>query len=109
MSHCHCGSPGQKVTAYSPGAHLVGADLTDTDLVGATLTSAYLARATLTDARLKKADLTGAHLGGADLTGAHELSQEQLNAANGNSKTKLPAGLQRPKHWLGEETLRPPE
>ena len=44
---------------------------------------------------------------GANLTGAHDLNQEQLNAANGDSETKLPAGLQRPEHWLGEETSRP--
>ena len=59
-----------------------------------------------------RADLQGAwlaqiNLGGANLTGAHHLSQEQLNAANGNSKTWLPTGLQRPEHWLGEETSRP--
>ena len=44
---------------------------------------------------------------GANLTGAHHLTQAQLNAANGDSKTRLPAGLQRPEHWLGEETSRP--
>ena len=59
--------------------------------------------------RRGRLNLTGTHLNGANLAGAHELSQEQLNAANGDSKTKLPAGLQRPEHWLDEETLRPPE
>jgi hypothetical protein len=39
----------------------------------------------------------GANLQGADLT------QEQLNAANGDDRTRLPKGLTRPAHWPRSE------
>lgn len=45
------------------------------------------------------ADLRGADLSGADLTGSIFLTQAQLNAAKGDSATKLPAALTRPAHW----------
>ena len=89
------------------GARLYEADLTDAWLGGANLTHAWLGEATLTGADLGGATLTGADLSGANLTGAHDLSQEQLNAANGDSETELPLGLQRPEHWLAAETSRP--
>ena len=36
---------------------------------------------------------------GADLMGATNLTQEQLDKANGDDRTVLPDGLTRPVHW----------
>jgi uncharacterized protein YjbI with pentapeptide repeats len=67
-------------------AYLAGADLTD---------------ATLREAQLDGADLTRANLRGADLSGigAEHLSQEQIESATGDRKTRLPRHLQRPRSW----------
>ncbi|MEU7283232.1 pentapeptide repeat-containing protein [Streptomyces sp. NPDC045431] len=86
------------------GADLMGARLTGADLRGASLRGAYLIAADLTGADLRQADLLGAELrdarlAGADLTGALFLTQPQLNAARGDARTVLPAGLTRPAHW----------
>jgi len=66
------------------GAHLVGTDLTGADLRGADLTGA---------------DLRGADLRGADLTAALFLHQSQLDAARGDTSTRLARPLQVPSHW----------
>ncbi|QKW54533.1 pentapeptide repeat-containing protein [Streptomyces buecherae] len=86
------------------GADLVGARLAGTSLRGANLRGALLIAADLTGADLRGADLIGADLRdtalhGADLTGALFLTQAQLNAARGDARTTLPAGLTRPGHW----------
>lgn len=86
------------------GADLIGADLEGADLRGASLRSAYLIGADLRDADLTMADLTGADVRGADLSGADLslslfLIQSQLDAANGDTETKLPPTLTRPAHW----------
>jgi uncharacterized protein YjbI with pentapeptide repeats len=83
-------------------ANLYEANLTNAELYGATLTSAYLPMANLTGAYLARANLTGASLAGAnlagaslhvaDLTNAEDLTDSQIAAALGDSKTKLPAG-----------------
>jgi hypothetical protein len=36
---------------------------------------------------------------GARLVGARNLTQDQLDAANGDDRTQLPDGLTRPTHW----------
>ncbi|MNP79433.1 Pentapeptide repeats (8 copies) [compost metagenome] len=59
-----------------------------------------LRNADLRHADLIGADLRDADLGGADLTGSIFLTQSQLNAAKGNSRTRLPAHLNLPEHWL---------
>jgi hypothetical protein len=87
------------------GADLFGAKLRGADLYAATLRGAYLIAADLRDADLRKADLIGADfrdadLRGADLTGALFLTQSQVNAARGDSSTKLPPALTRPAHWI---------
>jgi uncharacterized protein YjbI with pentapeptide repeats len=75
--------------AHLSAAHLIAADLTDANLSGA-----YLIAADLTDA-----NLSGANLLAADLRRAKNLTQEQINLAYGDERTKLPDHLQRPAHW----------
>ena len=48
---------------------------------------------------LNGADFREADLSGADLRGPLNLTQEQVSSANGDWRTKLPEGLNRPKHW----------
>ncbi len=86
------------------GADLIGAKLKGADLKGANLRGAYLIGADLRDADLRKADLIGADLRDADLRGADLtesifLIQSQLDAAKGDTRTKLPPSLTRPAHW----------
>jgi uncharacterized protein YjbI with pentapeptide repeats len=86
------------------GADLIGAKLEGADLVGANLRGAYLIGARLRGADLRFADLIGADLRGADLRGARLedclfLTQFQVNAANGDGTTTLPAALDRPPQW----------
>jgi uncharacterized protein YjbI with pentapeptide repeats len=86
------------------GADLIGADLRRADLRGANLRGAYLIRADLRGADLRLADLTGADLRGADLGGTDLrtsifLTQSQLDAATGDTATRLPPSLTRPGHW----------
>jgi uncharacterized protein YjbI with pentapeptide repeats len=86
------------------GADLIGADLKGADLRGANLRGAYLIGADLRGADLRLADLIGADLRGADLrgadlTGSLFVTQSQLNAATGDSRTRLPAALVQPTHW----------
>jgi uncharacterized protein YjbI with pentapeptide repeats len=90
------------------GADLIGAKLKGADLRGANLRGAYLIGADLRDADLRMADLTGADFRGADLRGADLtesifLIQSQLDAAQGDTKTKLPPTLTRPTHWYEVE------
>lgn len=81
------------------GAKLGGADLRAANLRGAYLIGADLRRADLRTADLIGADLRGADLGGADLTGAIFVTQSQLNAARGDTATRVPDTLTRPAHW----------
>jgi uncharacterized protein YjbI with pentapeptide repeats len=86
------------------GADLTGRDLKGADLSGASLRGARLIGADLRGADLTLADLTGADLRGADLSGADVsqtifLTQSQLDAANGDLRTRLPPALTVPGHW----------
>ncbi|MEV0387359.1 pentapeptide repeat-containing protein [Nonomuraea sp. NPDC050643] len=81
------------------GARLKGAGLRAANLRGAYLIGADLRGADLRQADLIGADLRGADLSGADLTGALFLTQAQVNAARGDTATRLPAALTRPPHW----------
>jgi hypothetical protein len=99
----------QLVRAAAPGpehrgADFIGKDLRRADLRGANLRGAYLIGANLRGADLRMADLIGADLRGADLCGADLtasifLTQPQLDAAKGDSSTKLPPSLTRPMNW----------
>ncbi|WP_285114394.1 pentapeptide repeat-containing protein [Leifsonia sp. fls2-241-R2A-40a] len=87
-----------------PGADLLGADLRGADLRGAELRGALLIAADLRDADLSRAELIGAdlrdaRLDGAELRDAIYLTQVQVNAAQGDRRTRLPATLGRPAHW----------
>ncbi|GIT81545.1 hypothetical protein LLS1_32140 [Leifsonia sp. LS1] len=81
------------------GADLRGADLRATELRGALLIAADLRGTDLAFAELLGADLRDARLDGADLRDALYLTQAQVNAASGDARTRLPAGLERPSHW----------
>jgi uncharacterized protein YjbI with pentapeptide repeats len=113
--------------AFCAGANFADARLTKADLIGATLSGAWFCGAKIDDAdftnadlshadfdngpgergnadlrsgvSFKGVDLTGAALFGALLATARDLSQEQIDAANGDESTILPEGLQRPAHW----------
>ena len=84
-------------------------DLHNTDLrrawlYGADLRGAYLEDADLSEAYLEDADLRGAwlleaNLRGANLAEALNLTQDQINSANGDAHTKLPANLDMPESW----------
>ncbi len=97
-------------TAVGDGADrrrvdLIGADLHNADLVCADLRGALLIGADLRGANLRLADVIGADfrgadLGGANLTGCLFLTQNQVDAARGDSDTKLPTSIVRPAHWV---------
>ncbi|WP_066298165.1 pentapeptide repeat-containing protein [Arthrobacter luteolus] len=88
-----------------PSADLMGRDLRAASLCGADLRGTYLIGADLRGADLAGTDLLGADLRStrledADLSRALFLTQQQVNAARGNSNTLLPPALSRPRHWL---------
>jgi uncharacterized protein YjbI with pentapeptide repeats len=51
---------------------------------------------------LTGADLRGADLRGADLAQALFVTQAQLDAAKGDTGTRLPPSLTRPVYWSGQ-------
>jgi len=86
------------------GADLIGAKLTGANLRGISLRGAYLLGADLRDTDLDCTDLLGADLRGADIRGARMtdslfLTQPQVDAARGDSDTRLPRILSRPPQW----------
>src|SRR5262249_25566570 len=83
------------------GADLAGKKFSSAGLRGANLRGACLIGADLSGADLSLADLIGADLRGADLRAAELaasifLTQFQVNAANGDLNTRIPASLSRP-------------
>jgi len=90
-------------------ANLTEANLQQTDLRMATFYKANLQRADFRGADLEgavfeEANLSGAKLSEANLSGANlsfalNLTQEQLEEAEGDESTQLPAGLKYPMHW----------
>ncbi|MGG3468650.1 pentapeptide repeat-containing protein [Neobacillus pocheonensis] len=82
------------------GAKLKGANLRGANLRGALLIAADLRDADIRVTDLIGADLRDANLSGANLTGCIFLTQAQINSANGDIKTKLPASLRIPDHWI---------
>ena len=105
--------PGAKVNyrgADLTGAGLASANLSGANLRGARLIGADLSRADLTLADLTGADLRAARLHGADLARSLFLTQSQLDAAEGDTSTKLPASLT-PPAWRARSApsgTRPP-
>ena len=91
--------------SLGPQAILMGVRLARADLRGVCLRGSTLIAADLTGARLSRCDLLGvdlrdADLSGADLVDAIYLTQMQVNSARGDAATRLPAGFQRPSHWV---------
>jgi uncharacterized protein YjbI with pentapeptide repeats len=85
-----------------PFAALSGAVLRKANLSGAVLRGADLSRADLSGANLSGAAVGLADLSGAILSGAEDLTQEQLEEANGDESTRLPSELKPPSHWIGQ-------
>jgi hypothetical protein len=88
-----------------PGSDLSGASLAGADLRGVCLRGSLLIGADLSGARLDRCDVLGvdlrdADLSGADLEDAVYLTQMQVSSARGDASTVLPAGFDRPDHWL---------
>src|SRR6516165_4244549 len=82
------------------GAHpAVWPDLIGADLRGANLGGTDLRGVNLGGANLRGVNLGAANLSGANLSGATGLSSHQLEPAKGNSETKLPPNITRPKSW----------
>lgn len=69
---------------FSQRANLIAADLRGTELIGTDFIGAAF----------RDADIRGA-----DLTKSIFLTQVQINAAKGDTSTKLPSSLTRPTHW----------
>jgi uncharacterized protein YjbI with pentapeptide repeats len=83
---------------------LIGQDLRRIDLMGATLAGALLIAADLRGSNLAGANLIGADLRNADIRGADlseslYITQSQVNAAIGDSSTRLPAWIEHPNSW----------
>lgn len=89
---------------FGRGANLIAADLRKMNLRGANLRGACLIAADLRGTDLSGTDFIGADFRDTDLSGADFsksifLTQAQLNVAKGDTSTKLPSFLTRPKHW----------
>ena len=96
--------PTQQTREVGPRADLLGRDRAGASLRGATLRGAVLIAANMTGADLTAVDLLGAdvrdaRLDDADLAESLFLTQQQVNSANGNARTRLPHALRRPDHW----------
>lgn len=97
-------TPSKLQKSSSRRSDFFGADLRKTNLIGANLRGACLIAADLRGIDLSGADLIGADLRDANLCGTNLidtifLTQAQINTAKGDSDTKLPISLLRPKYW----------
>ncbi|MBU5483962.1 pentapeptide repeat-containing protein [Clostridium sp. MSJ-11] len=84
--------------------NLIGSDLRKINLIGEDLRGAFLIAADLRGVDLSGADLIGADLRDADIRGANLtnsifITQAQINAAKGDSNTRLPISIVRPAYW----------
>lgn len=82
---------------------LINVNLSFANLCGSNLENAVLSGADFTGANLRRANLRGADLKGAILRRCdlHKaiISQDQLEGAFGDSKTRLPSGMRAPASW----------
>lgn len=97
-------TPSKRNKTSTRGLDFFGADIRRTNLRGANLRGACLIAADIRGADLSGADLIGADLRDANICGTNLmysifLTQSQINTANGDSNTKLPLSLVRPKYW----------
>jgi hypothetical protein len=86
-------------TAHLDGAALGDAVLEQADLSGAHLDGAYLTGAKLAGTNLNGADLKRTDLGDTDLQGVLNLTQAQINEANGDLGTRVPGDRRVPGWW----------
>jgi len=92
------------INAILSKAELGRAVFADANLTGVDLSYSNIARADFTNAELEHADFLRAYtfltrVEGVDLSQAIGLTQEQLELACGDDKTRLPAGLEKPTSW----------
>jgi Pentapeptide repeats (8 copies) len=80
-------------------AYLGDADLSKAKFRGANLSEAFLYRANLREADLLEANLSKARIHGADFRDALNLTQLQLDEAEGDQTTRLPGHLKPPERW----------
>ena len=97
-------TPSKRKKTSTRGLDFFGADIRRTNLRGANLRGACLIAADIRGADLSGADLIGADLRDANISGTNLidsifLTQSQINTAKGDSDTKLPMSLVRPKYW----------
>ncbi|MDF2607063.1 MAG: pentapeptide repeat protein [Bacillales bacterium] len=81
------------------GKDLRRIDLTGENLAGALLIAADLRGNNLTGTNLIGADLRDVDIRGANLTESLFITQSQINNAKGDSNTRLPIRLERPRDW----------
>lgn len=84
-----------------------GKNFKQANLDGKDFSMALMIAANLKGCSLKKtnflgADMRDANIRDTDLSGCVFLTQMQINSAQGNSRTQLPANLSRPSNWQGE-------
>lgn len=96
--------PAPRSKRFQPRAHLMGANLRKARLDRYCLRSALLIAADLRGATFERTDMLGADLRDANLAGANLrsaifLTQQQVDAARGDARTRLPVGLHAPAHW----------
>ncbi len=82
------------------GAKLIGSNLRGQNLKGAYLIAADLRNSDLTGTDLRGADMRDADLSDANLEDSLFITQNQINSARGNAKTKLPVWISRPLQWV---------
>lgn len=97
-------APSGRQKTFGQRANLIAADLKKIDLIGANLRGACLIAADLRGTELIGTDFIGADFRDADIRGANLtksifLTQAQINAAKGDTSTKLPPSLTHPTHW----------
>jgi len=93
-----------KRNKVSQGLDYFGSDIRKVNLRGANLEGACLIASDLRGVDLSGADLIGADMRGANISAANLansifLTQAQINTTKGESSTKLPISLVRPKQW----------
>lgn len=81
------------------GKNLKNVNLRGADLSGALLIAADLSNNDLSGVNLIGADMRDANIKGANLENSIFITQQQVNASNGDANTKLPASLTIPKYW----------
>jgi uncharacterized protein YjbI with pentapeptide repeats len=87
------------VRVIMPGANFSGADLRGADLYDGVLSGGDLRGAKVSGANFRDLTLVGTNVAGVDFRKARGLSQEQIENADGNERTKLPDWLKRPTSW----------